>query len=440
MKGVECHRCKKILNCRSTLNRHIRSVHQESPPVTTYLKESCSFSHHCLEEDCDNAFATNKALIEHLTVNHNKEFQTEYLLMDDVEVFQAWKSKIERETDCYYVSKGKSSSSNGKSSYYYCNRSKTGYMKKERRSRNEKSQGSCKLDYSCTSQIKMTQEEMGIVVEWQKVHYGHTRDLRHLRLSKAEKQYIVSKLRKGETPASLVQSFQKQTKDHLRRMHLLTVSGIRRIQRECRIKSEELVDNKQQQNREEAMNFWEESVFSGEQQDEDTMEDNINNGALGNESIYEDQSSICDPSIRVKEELDPDGETSNNQIIYGQDVNHNFNSSNLTDQERCQANPEVTVFDTKPALVIQVRDMLSNLSGINFEDLPGPVLSQVQRHLTSMTELLGLSEINVDKKIDSLSVVKVCKKDYSGDVEGKAIQAPEDSIILIVEDDSKNSW
>nr|CAH7714871.1 unnamed protein product [Callosobruchus chinensis] len=200
MRGVECNRCKKMLNCQSTLNRHMRSVHQEIPSVTTYPKQS-NWSHHCLEENCDNAFATNKALIEHLTVNHNKEFQTEYLLMDDMEVFQAWKSKIEQENTCYYVSKGKSTSTNVETSYYYCNRSKTGYVKKEGRSRTEKGQGSCKLDYSCTSQIKVTQEEIGVVVEWQKVHYGHTQDLRHLRLSKAEKQYIVSKLKKGETPA-----------------------------------------------------------------------------------------------------------------------------------------------------------------------------------------------------------------------------------------------
>ncbi|CAH2004745.1 unnamed protein product [Acanthoscelides obtectus] len=242
MDYVECSKCRKLFSTRSGLRRHLKTLHQEVLIPTGRSKLECSWSHQCLEENCDSAFRSKKCLIKHLTIGHHMKFHTEHLLMDDVEVFQMWKSKIERECGCYYVSKGKANLPNGETTYYYCNRSKTGYVTKKRTIR-ERSQGSCKLKYACTSQIKVTKEDIGVVIEWQTVHYGHGRDLRYLRLSKEDKQYIVARLKKGKTPDSIVRSFQKQDKEHLRRLHLVTLKDILRISRLYGIKVEKASKN-----------------------------------------------------------------------------------------------------------------------------------------------------------------------------------------------------
>lgn len=62
-----------------------------------------------------------------------------------------------------------------------------------------KSQGCCKMKNSCTSELKVTMESNKITVEWQKVHYGHTLELQHVRLSKPDKQSIATKMVNGVT-------------------------------------------------------------------------------------------------------------------------------------------------------------------------------------------------------------------------------------------------
>lgn len=65
-----------------------------------------------------------------------------------------------------------------------------------------KSQGSCKVDSSCTSQIKLisNNNNSDLHIQWQKTHYGHSMDLQHIRLLKQDRQVIASKLINGVRP------------------------------------------------------------------------------------------------------------------------------------------------------------------------------------------------------------------------------------------------
>lgn len=60
-----------------------------------------------------------------------------------------------------------------------------------------KSQGSCKMSNSCTSEIKFVKENDKINVEWQKVHYGHKTEVQHIRLPNVEKQNIATQVLNG---------------------------------------------------------------------------------------------------------------------------------------------------------------------------------------------------------------------------------------------------
>lgn len=68
----------------------------------------------------------------------------------------------------------------------------------------QKSQGTCKINHSCTSGIKVTIENGKYHVEWQKTHYGHDFELKHIRLQKSDRNCIASKLISGVTPQRLV--------------------------------------------------------------------------------------------------------------------------------------------------------------------------------------------------------------------------------------------
>ncbi|KAJ8971502.1 hypothetical protein NQ314_000664 [Rhamnusium bicolor] len=61
-----------------------------------------------------------------------------------------------------------------------------------------KSQGSCKLNKSCVSYIKLVKENgKKIVAVWQKTHYGHENAIQHIRLSRADRNAVASKLAAG---------------------------------------------------------------------------------------------------------------------------------------------------------------------------------------------------------------------------------------------------
>jgi len=85
--------------------------------------------------------------------------------------------------------------------YYACHRSglfvekvAPGYTRK----RKLKSQGSCKLNFNCTSTITckiFTNNEHHI--EFVKTHYGHECEIQHLKLSKCNTVQIASKLAAG---------------------------------------------------------------------------------------------------------------------------------------------------------------------------------------------------------------------------------------------------
>jgi len=85
--------------------------------------------------------------------------------------------------------------------YYICHRSgmykedvDSGYARK----RKLKSQGTCKLNFNCTSTIKCrVLNNCKHEVEFIKTHYGHQCDIQHLKISNTNSVEIASKLVAG---------------------------------------------------------------------------------------------------------------------------------------------------------------------------------------------------------------------------------------------------
>lgn len=112
--------------------------------------------------------------------------------------FRVWKIQIENTEKCNYViNRGTQRLSSGdKKTYYVCNRS--GHYTKSGTKKATKTQGTCKLNRACISQMNVTLKSNGsILVERQKSHYGHSMDIQHLRISKEERNIIANKLLEG---------------------------------------------------------------------------------------------------------------------------------------------------------------------------------------------------------------------------------------------------
>lgn len=114
--------------------------------------------------------------------------------------FFCWKASVEKFTKSSYIASVKYKSRNGLITHYYlCNRS--GKLQPSKCcKRLPKSQGSCKLNRSCTSSIKVLHGNF-FFTTWVKTHYGHSQELQHIRLPKDDRATVASKLMIGVTPS-----------------------------------------------------------------------------------------------------------------------------------------------------------------------------------------------------------------------------------------------
>lgn len=80
-----CTVCEKLFSTQSSHNRHFREVHHLEPKPITYGKESpIRWTYRCAEQQCDNAFPTNKRLMDHLEVVHQIKFPSQSLVMESM--------------------------------------------------------------------------------------------------------------------------------------------------------------------------------------------------------------------------------------------------------------------------------------------------------------------------------------------------------------------
>ncbi|KAM7281172.1 hypothetical protein ISCGN_006164, partial [Ixodes scapularis] len=60
-----------------------------------------------------------------------------------------------------------------------------------------RAQGTCKTNVQCLATIQATEKDGKVTVEYQAEHYGHLKELKHLRLFTTEKEALADKLKQG---------------------------------------------------------------------------------------------------------------------------------------------------------------------------------------------------------------------------------------------------
>ncbi|XP_072400426.1 uncharacterized protein [Diabrotica undecimpunctata] len=129
----------------------------------------------------------------------------------------------ERSNTNYYLKSKQRNQENFEISYFYCNRSgKSSVLPDALRKRSIKSQGSCKLNMFCTSQIRVKQNIITgkCNVKYCYEYYGHDTAVQHVRLHKVDRESIASKIILGVSVSNILDSSKTE---------LSSESGIRRI-------------------------------------------------------------------------------------------------------------------------------------------------------------------------------------------------------------------
>lgn len=124
-----------------------------------------------------------------------------WLLWKYILEFKVWKERIEISTKYSWVKhSGTVVSKAVKKTIYWCNRSgKERIINQTDRKRTIKTQGSCKLNATCTSTIVMIERinEGDIKVQYFKNHYKHGVNMEHITLNESDKCIIASQLIQG---------------------------------------------------------------------------------------------------------------------------------------------------------------------------------------------------------------------------------------------------
>ncbi|XP_063217057.1 uncharacterized protein LOC134527942 [Bacillus rossius redtenbacheri] len=248
--GWKCELCKtKVFKERFTLNRHYRNVHKTNPKPPAY--ESSAYNFKCLETSCNVSFRERKHLSEHLQESHDFIIEEEDVHLKDNDEFEIWKSNIETHENCNYIQeRGKISKRDGgkcvKTWYYVCNRSvRHGHAKPSLQKRATKWQGSSKLSHSCISSIAVTANDSGVFASRIKTHYGHERELQHLRLNKHERAVVAKKILMGVSKKEILDSSRNNIGNDIKRMDLLTSQDVTNIKKKIKVTTQDGRGSKQ---------------------------------------------------------------------------------------------------------------------------------------------------------------------------------------------------
>ncbi|XP_060516773.1 uncharacterized protein LOC132696141 [Cylas formicarius] len=246
--GVCCVECQKTFSCQSNFKRHRKEVHKAEVSPIEFDKQIANFQ--CLE-GCNISFKKNDDLRKHLSQKHNIIQETVEKAFMSYEEFEIWLSLEENACDIRYIKVGHKrgldipgNGSYGDKSkdimYFSCSRSgKQRTVPHENLKKNSKIQGTSKINSACTSQIVVQKLKNGeCYVKYYKSHYGHAKDLHHLRISKVSKENIASKLVKGVSKNEILDGIRENT-CNCNRDSLLTLQDIRNIQTSYKINVEQ---------------------------------------------------------------------------------------------------------------------------------------------------------------------------------------------------------
>ncbi|XP_018017669.1 uncharacterized protein LOC108674245 [Hyalella azteca] len=213
-----CSICSRILQSHRGLLLHIHKVHRMDK--TDGYKEK---KVRCQEMGCDFKCFQLSQLREHLSQCHGHSFTEIVIEFENSAKFDNFLKKFERENNVEFCINTANFNQKSKVVYYRCNRSGFYRVSKQTVQRRTKNQGSCKIEGHCTAYVK-TKELFAtgrVMMHLCNSHYGHDLQLVHLRVPKADKQIISSKLNTGMNFSEIIEDVLGNKPDSAQRTNLI---------------------------------------------------------------------------------------------------------------------------------------------------------------------------------------------------------------------------
>ena len=232
-----CSVCDSSYTRRNDLKRHMEKAHSQT------INRGDSICLHC-----DFRSVHVEKLREHLSSVHGIDMEIETLSFQNYEEFEEWKFDLEEATKCSYVKQSgvKTTKFEDHVQHFKCNRS--GKFKSRRVGRRRvKSSGSCKTEMNCTSFMRMSVVDGGVVnATVCKTHYGHATEIEHIRFNRRQRGEIAAKLAQGVSRDKILDDIRDNVGFDFRKIHLLDRRDIGNIKNAYNIDTIKRHENDQQ--------------------------------------------------------------------------------------------------------------------------------------------------------------------------------------------------
>ncbi|XP_050724543.1 uncharacterized protein LOC127002517 isoform X2 [Eriocheir sinensis] len=164
-------------------------------------------------KECGVNFSRLSIYRQHLQQFHNIETTTAQYEFASEEEFMAWKDALEMEVGVNYTSHtGNKKSVDSTKTIYYCRRSGVQKSSKSTHKRAEKSQGTSKMGYYCTSSIEAVRQNGCVQVTYYVEHHEHDinfHSLVHMTLPASVKDKIAGMILRGVSHEHILEQVRK---------------------------------------------------------------------------------------------------------------------------------------------------------------------------------------------------------------------------------------
>ncbi|XP_050300050.1 uncharacterized protein LOC126738662 isoform X2 [Anthonomus grandis grandis] len=218
---------------------HIKGVGELNFSQPKQYSQNLSQNPYIVCHICNKTFMSPSNFRRHLKNKHTEEKEENDTIpitfcpekISRIKEFYKWKNSEESDSTARWIKAcGTKNQRNGTPIYFYCNRSgKRRVLDAGKRKRAMKSQGSCKIDASCTSAIILKHVAEGIKIKYFKTHYGHDKKMAHIPLSKDDKNMIASQLIQGVSHTEILKKIRQSLDINFERIHLTTKHDIHNI-------------------------------------------------------------------------------------------------------------------------------------------------------------------------------------------------------------------
>ena len=107
--------------------------------------------------------------------------------------------------------------------------------------------GSCKIERNCTATMTVTIfPDKSVKADAILTHYGHQKELQHIRISKRKRQEVAAKLKQGVSKDKILDDVRERVSRNLGRHHLMARKDLANIERPFGLRDVQRHSNDQQ--------------------------------------------------------------------------------------------------------------------------------------------------------------------------------------------------